>query len=264
MADPRTNEVATPRPAATVLLLRDGAGGIEVFMQVRHQDMKFASGALVFPGGRVDPEDHEVAANAALSPATAGLDPLAGALRVAAIRETFEESGVLLACPRGETALVSASWLRTLSVGTHGFAQMLNDAGLVLAADRLVHFAHWITPVYNPRRFDTHFFALQAPTDQLGVHDGIESTDSMWIAPHEAVAGSEAGRFKLVFATLMNLKRLDRSNTVAEALQAAARTKVVTVTPELVARGEGNIRQMRIPAQAGYGGEVFTVDLPSA
>jgi hypothetical protein len=78
------------------------------------------------------------------------------------------------------------------------------------------------------------------------------------------VAGAEAHRFKLVFATLMNLKRLDRSATVAEALDAAAHAKVVTVIPELVARGEGTIRQMRIPAEAGYGGEVFTIDLPSA
>ncbi len=87
---------------------------------------------------------------------------------------------------------------------------------------------------------------------------------SMWIAPRDVVAGSEAGRFKLVFATLMNLRRLDRYMTVAEALEAAARAKVVTVTPELVARGVGNIRQMRIPAEAGYGGELFTVDLPPA
>jgi 8-oxo-dGTP pyrophosphatase MutT (NUDIX family) len=258
------NEVATPRPAATVLLLRDGANGIEVFMQVRHRDLKFASGALVFPGGRVDPEDHALAADAALSPATAGLDRPGGALRVAAIRETFEESGVLLARPRGEAALVSAERLRNVSAGAHGFVQMLTDAGLVLAADLLVHFARWITPVHNPRRFDTHFFALAAPVDQLAAHDGTESVESMWIAPRDVVAGSEAGRFKLVFATLMNLRRLDRYMTVAEALEAAAHTKVVTVTPELVARGEGNIRQMRIPAEAGYGGEVFTVDLPPA
>jgi len=260
----RVSNIATPRPAATVLLLRDGAGGIEVFMQVRHQDMKFASGALVFPGGRVDPEDYVLASDAELSPATAGPDGLAGALRVAAIRETFEESGVLLARPRGETALISGERMRDLPPGTHGFAQMLTNARLVLAADLLVHFAHWITPVHNPRRFDTHFFALAAPLDQLGTHDGTESVESMWITPHEVVAGSEAGRFKLVFATLMNLKRLDRYSTVADALDAATHTAVVTVTPELVARGEGNIRQMRIPAEAGYGGEVFTVNLPPA
>ena len=268
-------EVATPRPASTVLLLRDrpnrsgpnrsgpNSGGIEVFMQVRHQDMKFASGALVFPGGRVDPEDHTLAANAELSPATAGLDPRAGALRIAAIRETFEESGVLLARPRGDANLISRDRLLRIAGGPD-FARMLADEDLVLAADLLVHFAHWITPVHNPRRFDTHFFALAAPTDQLAAHDGTESVESMWIAPRDVIAGSEAGRFKLVFATLMNLKRLDRYATVAEALEAAAHTPVVTVTPELVSRGEGNIRQMRIPAAAGYGGEVFTVDLPPA
>jgi 8-oxo-dGTP pyrophosphatase MutT (NUDIX family) len=261
-------EIAVPRPAATVLLLRDGAPGgatgIEVFMQVRHQDMKFASGALVFPGGRVDPEDYVLAADAVRSPATAGLDPLDGALRVAAIRETFEESGVLLARPRGAVGLVSGERLHGLAAGGHGFAAMLAEAELVLAADLLVHFAHWITPVHNPRRFDTHFFALAAPADQVGAHDGTESVESMWIAPRDVVAGSEAGRFKLVFATLMNLKRLDRYVSVAEALDAARRARVVTVTPLLVERGEGNVRRMRIPVEAGYGGEVFTVDLPPA
>lgn len=258
------NDIAVPHPASTVLLLRDSASGIEVFMQVRHRDMKFASGALVFPGGRVDSEDHALASDATLSPATVGLDPRAGALRVAAIRETFEESGVLLARRRGEMALITGDRLRGIAVGGRGFARMLADEGLVLAVDLLVHFAHWITPVHNPRRFDTHFFALAAPADQLAAHDGTESVESMWIAPREVVAGSEAGRFKLVFATLMNLKRLDRYGAVADALAAAARTPVVTVTPELVARGEGNIRRMRIPAEAGYGGEVFTVDLPPA
>jgi 8-oxo-dGTP pyrophosphatase MutT (NUDIX family) len=257
-------EIATPRPAATVLLLRDGSAGIEVFMQVRHQDMKFASGALVFPGGRVDPEDYAVATDAVRSPATVGLDALAGALRVAAIRETFEESGVLLARPRGAAELVSAARLRAIDATRRDFAQILADEDLVLAVDLLVHFAHWITPVHNPRRFDTHFFALAAPADQLGAHDGTESVESMWIAPRDVIAGSEAGRFKLVFATLMNLKRLDRHRTVAAALREAVDTPVVTVTPELVSRGEGNIRQMRIPAEAGYGGDLFTVDLPPA
>jgi 8-oxo-dGTP pyrophosphatase MutT (NUDIX family) len=257
-------EIAVPRPAATVLLLRDGATGIEVFMQVRHQDMKFAAGALVFPGGRVDPEDHTIAADATLSPATAGLDPLAGSLRVAAIRETYEESGVLLACPRGTSALLSAERLRTIDPRGRSFAQLLADEQLVLAVDLLVQFAHWITPIQNPRRFDTHFFAIAAPEDQLAAHDGAESVDSMWITPRDVIAGSEAGRFKLVFATLMNLRRLDRSATVEAALRAAAETPVVAVTPELVARGEGNIRQMRIPTEAGYGGDLFTVDLPPA
>jgi 8-oxo-dGTP pyrophosphatase MutT (NUDIX family) len=258
------NEIVTPRPAATVLLLRDSAAGIEVFMQVRHEDMAFAAGALVFPGGRVDPEDYALAADPALSPATACLDPLAGALRVAAIRETFEESGVLLACPHGESGLVCARRLAAIEAGGRPFARMIAEERLVLAVERLVPFAHWITPVHRPRRFDTHFFALAAPADQLAIHDGTESVESMWITPREAIAGCEAGRFKLVFPTMMNLKRLGRSAGVADALATAARTPVVTVIPQLLSQGEGNVREMRIPAEAGYGGEVFTVDLPSS
>jgi 8-oxo-dGTP pyrophosphatase MutT (NUDIX family) len=256
--------IAAPRPAATILLLRDGPDGVEVFMQVRRRDMAFAAGALVFPGGSVDPRDLAIAADPELSPATARLAPADGALRVAAIRETFEESGVLLAHPRGAPELVAAAHLRAIAGRDRPFADMLTAEGLALAVDRLVPFAHWITPVHNPRRFDTHFFAIAAPADQLAIHDGIESVESMWIVPRDAIAGSAAGRFKLVFATLMNLRRLDRYASTAEALAAAARTKVVTVTPELVGRGEGNIRHMRIPAEADYGGDLFTVDLPPA
>jgi 8-oxo-dGTP pyrophosphatase MutT (NUDIX family) len=261
---------ATARPAATVMLLRDGRAGIEVFMVVRHHAIDFASGALVFPGGRVEEADHDLAAGACPNPDGLGTEALA--FRIAAIRETFEECGVLLARPHGSNRLVDAGALHrleeqhraALNAGSIGFDAVLESERLVPAPDLLVHFAHWITPMHNPRRFDTHFFALAAPEDQLAAHDGTESVESMWIAPRDVMAGSAAGRFKLVFATLMNLKRLDRNATVVEALQAAARAKVVTVMPELVARGEGNIRQMRIPAEAGYGGEVFTVDLPPA
>jgi 8-oxo-dGTP pyrophosphatase MutT (NUDIX family) len=258
------SETVMPCPAATVLLLRDGASGIEVFMEVRHAAMTFASGALVFPGGRVDPQDHLLAANPTVSPATVGLAPLAGALRVAAIRETYEECGVLLARPHDETALLSVTRTHAIAARRRRFVDMLIEEGLALAADRLIHFAHWITPVHRPRRFDTHFFAIAAPQGQQAIHDGSESVASMWIAPRDAIAGTEAGHFKLVFATLMNLRRLDRYRNVAEALDAAARTPVVTVTPELVARGAGNVRQMRIPAEAGYGGHLFTMDLPPA
>lgn len=258
------SETVTPSPAATVLLLRDGAGGMEVFMEVRHAAMTFASGALVFPGGRVDPEDYMLAADPKISPATVGLAPQAGALRVAAIRETYEECGVLLARPHGANALLSATRTRAIAARRRPFVDMLVEEGLGLAADRLIHFAHWITPVHRPRRFDTHFFAIAAPEGQHADHDGSESVASMWITPRDAITGSEAGRFKLVFATLMNLRRLDRNRNVAEALDAAARTPVVTVTPELVACGADNVRQMRIPAEAGYGGNLFTTDLPPA
>ena len=107
------NHVA-PRPAATVLLLRDGADALEVFMVVRHHEIDFASGALVFPGGRVDTGDHVIAERPDLCPGPEGIDAMAMALRVAAIRETFEECGILLARPRGSERLIPAERLRDI------------------------------------------------------------------------------------------------------------------------------------------------------
>jgi 8-oxo-dGTP pyrophosphatase MutT (NUDIX family) len=260
-----------PRPAATVMLLRDGAAALEVFMVVRHDAIEFASGALVFPGGRVDTGDHEIAEVPELCPAPEGLDAMAMALRVAAIRETFEECGILLARPRGQEALIAAERLREieaslrapLCAGEVRFEDVLRSEALVLATDLLVPFAHWITPAHMPKRFDTQFFLAAAPPDQLGAHDGTESVDSVWISPADAMAGVESGRFKMVFPTHMNLRKLGRHGRVAEALAAARGSRVVTVQPEAL-RAEDGVRRLRIPAEADYGGEVFTVTLPPA
>jgi 8-oxo-dGTP pyrophosphatase MutT (NUDIX family) len=260
--------VAPPRLAATVLLLRDGEDGMEVFMVVRHHEIDFAAGALVFPGGRVDPGDHDIAADPALYPNADGHDGTA--LRVAAIRETFEECGVLLARPRGSGALVDALRLRAIEeahgaallAGTTSFAAMLNAEDLVLAPDQLVAFAHWITPVRISKRFDTHFFLAVAPDNQIAIHDGSESVDSTWISPRAAIAETEAGRYKLVFPTEMNLKKLGRHATTDEAIAAARASKVVTVLPEPVKAEENGIRYLRLPLEAGYGGEVFEVKNP--
>lgn len=266
-------EPVIPRLAATVLLLRDGAHGMEVFMQVRHDEIDFASGALVFPGGRVDPGDREIAARPALCRAADGLDTAALALRVAAIRETFEESGILLVRPRGSEGLVSADRLRELearhraSLG-HGnddaaFAGMLDQEALVAAADLLVPFAHWITPASQAKRYDTHFFLAAAPPDHVGVHDGREAVDSVWVTPDAGLAGVAAGTYKMVFPTHMNLTKLGRSRSTAAAFAAARAARIVTVqpTPE---RGVPGLRRLRIPAEADYGGDVFDVSLPSA
>lgn len=260
--------VAPPRLAATVLLLRDGEDGMEVFMVVRHHEIDFAAGALVFPGGRVDPGDHDIAADPALYPNADGHDGTA--LRVAAIRETFEECGVLLARPRGSGALVDALRLRAIEAahgaallaGTTSFAAMLNAEDLVLAPDQLVAFAHWITPVRISKRFDTHFFLAAAPADQIAIHDGSESVDSTWVSPHAAIAAYEAGRYKLVFPTEMNLKKLGRHATTDAAIAAARASKVVTVLPEPVKAEENGVRYLRLPLEAGYGGEVFEVKNP--
>ena len=257
------NQAVAVRPASTMLLLRDGAEGMEVFMVVRHHQIDFASGALVFPGGSVDADDHEIAKNAALYTGGAGLDALGVAFRIGAIRETFEECGILLAREKGSSAVVPAAHADAiadahrvaLNKGERKFSEILAKEGIVLALDMLVPFAHWITPLGVPKRFDTHFYIAAAPADQLGAHDGHESVDSVWVRPNDAVEGAKTGKFKLVFATERNLIKLGKQTTTASSLDAARNSGVVTVCPEVI-RGEKS-RQLKIPAEAGYDGSVF-------
>jgi 8-oxo-dGTP pyrophosphatase MutT (NUDIX family) len=261
-------EAVTPRPASTVLLLRDSAstkGEIEVFMMVRHYEIDFNSGALVFPGGSVDKGDQEVIANPSLYSGGEGLDARALSFRIAAIRETFEESGILLARPRGSRILVDAKRAaeieaahRTdLNDGKTTFPKVLTDNGMLLALDELVPYAHWITPEGMPKRFDTWFFLAAAPPEQLGGHDGKESTDSIWVSPREALAGGESGRFKLPFPTTRNLIKLGKQESVKAALDDARGKSIVTVMPVMTKLNGG--RQLRIPREAGYDGEAFEV-----
>ena len=176
-------EIAAPRPASTILLLRDSvAREIEVFMMVRHYEIDFNSGALVFPGGSVDKGDKEIIARRELYSGGEGLDEATLAFRIAAIRETFEESGILLARPRGSTTLVDArrageietAHRAALCESKTSFLSVLTETGMVLALDELVPYAHWITPEGMPKRFDTWFFLAAAPPEQLGAHDGKE------------------------------------------------------------------------------------------
>jgi 8-oxo-dGTP pyrophosphatase MutT (NUDIX family) len=260
-------EIVTPRPASTILLLRDAAAKteIEVFMMVRHYEIDFNSGALVFPGGSVDKGDREIIANPALYSGGEGLDEATLSFRIAAIRETFEESGILLARPQGVKALVDAKRAAeianasryALSEGKTAFLTVLKENGLVLALDELVPYAHWITPVGMQKRFDTWFFLAAAPHEQVGAHDGRESTDSIWLSPHEALAGGESGRFKLPFPTTRNLIKLGKQASVKAALQDSRGKPVVTVMPVMTSLNGG--RQLRIPLEAGYDGELFEV-----
>jgi 8-oxo-dGTP pyrophosphatase MutT (NUDIX family) len=270
-------DAAKARPASTILLLRDsagpagegaddkGRGEIEVFMMVRHYEIDFNSGALVFPGGAVDPGDHDIAGKSELYAGGEGLDAEALGFRIAAIRETFEESGILLAKPRGSTTLVDAKRAgeiealhrAALCEGKITFEKILTENGLSLALDDLVPYAHWITPEGMPKRFDTWFFLAAAPPDQAGAHDGKESTDSIWVSPREALAGGESGRFKLPFPTTRNLIKLGKHRTVRDALDGARGKAVVTVMPVMTKENGG--RQLRIPAEAGYDGVVFEV-----
>lgn len=260
-------DIVTPRPASTILLLRDAAARqeVEVFMMVRHYEIDFNSGALVFPGGSVDKGDKEIIARSELYAGGEGLDEATLSFRIAAIRETFEESGILLARPRGSTSLVDArrageietAHRTALCEGKIAFLDVLAEAGMVLALDELVPYAHWITPEGMPKRFDTWFFLAAAPPDQLGAHDGKESTDSIWVSPREAIEGGETGRFKLPFPTTRNLIKLGKQDRVGAALDDSRGQSIVTVTPVMVKTATG--RQLRIPREAGYDGELFDV-----
>jgi 8-oxo-dGTP pyrophosphatase MutT (NUDIX family) len=258
-----SNAAAKPvvaRPSATAVILRDGRNGIETFMVVRHQEIDFASGALVFPGGKVDPQD-SAEGWAEFAPfADAALDR---AFVVAAARETFEEAGLVLARRRGGQGLVSPDQAHRMAHEHRArlmenratFLDVIRGEDLVLATDLMVPFAHWITPEFAPKRFDTHFFLVAAPMDQAGSHDGSESVEGIWITPQQALLDTEAGKRTLVFATQMNLRKLARYRSVAEAVVATRSAPIVTVMPRVERTATG--RKLYIPAEAGYGGTEF-------
>ncbi|MCP5365909.1 MAG: NUDIX hydrolase [Hyphomicrobiales bacterium] len=239
-----------PVPAATIILLRDGIDfgrdGLEVLILEKAGGSHFAAGALVFPGGKVSAADRSHAGPAAD-------DPLA-ALRVAAVREMYEECGILLARRRGESDFLTADQVAACraAVPDHGVLEMAADRDLELATGDLVFFAHWITPPPRPRRFDTHFFIAPAPPRQTRTHaDAYEIVHAEWRRPGDILAEAEAGHVKLVLPTLMNLTKLTRWATVAEALAATRAARVVPVQPQLVETDEGSFR--RIPEEADYG-----------
>lgn len=251
---------ANPPPtklAATILMLREGAQGMEVFMVVRHQQIDFASGAIVFPGGKLAAGDSDPRVRTRAT----GLDGLSDeqcALRVGAIREAFEECGLLLARARGENTLLGAArvaelgtrYRQPLDRGELGMADLLEREDLVLACEELVPYAHWITPVFMPKRFDTWFYLARAPQDQAALHDGREAVDSVWIRPADAIAQAAAGTRTIVPATLVNVQKLGFSTTVDAALHAARTQPVVSVLPVLEQRADGTV--LKIPMEAGY------------
>lgn len=254
---PGPSAPAVPRRSATLLLLRDGqdaagAPAVQVLMLVRHAAMKFAAGALVFPGGSVDAADAAIAVDATLCPPGTGTADDA-ARRVAAIRETWEEAGILLADP-------PAAYASGRPPRGGDFAAMLRASGQVLASGALLPFAHWITPLPMPKRFDTMFFLARAPAGQIAEADGAESVSAEWFAPRDALAAA-AGGHPMVFATEMNLRLLARlGENVDAVLAAAAQRRIVTVLPEITRLAEG--RLMRIPEEAGYGGAEFLAKNP--
>lgn len=261
----KTKEPVTPVPASTLLLIRDGEEGLEVFMVQRHHQIEFATGALVFPGGKIDKDDYDPGIRVRCENAE-GLSELELAVRVGGIREAFEECGVLLAHDAGGTGLVPAQRL----LGLEHYRKALVDGGitmldflikenLVLLPQTLVPFAHWITPAIVPKRFDTYFFVIETPIDHIAVHDGHESVDSVWLSPAKVIEAADAGRFTVLFPTRQNVLKLGRAKSVAEALANAHASKIVTVLPQLHQGDKGPF--LKIPEEAGY--DVSIQPLPS-
>jgi 8-oxo-dGTP pyrophosphatase MutT (NUDIX family) len=257
--------VAVPRPAASVILVRDGELGPEVFMVERQKSARFVGGAHVFPGGRVDPEDADA------GELCVGLDDEAASRRlrvghgglahyVAAIRECFEEAGVLLAydtegrrldvvTPAVAAELEEAR--RALNAREIGFLDLARTRGWRLAVDRMHYWAHWITPESSPIRFDTRFFLTAVAPDQSAAHDEGELAGSEWVRPLIALRKAERGEWTIIFPTLKNLASLVAFATAAEAAEAAAkRGEIAALEPRVLRRPEGI--QVVLPGDEGW------------
>lgn len=213
-------------PASTVVLLRDSPSGLEAYVQRRHRGLRFAGGMYAFPGGRIDPADHELPDELWSGPdATAwgrrfGADPAqARAHVVGVVRELFEEAGVLLARPgRQDGRLPDEAARAALAAGQSSLADVLASCGLVLDAEGLTGWARWVTPRLEPRRFDAWFFLASVPDGQEPRVATEESHDGRWVRPSEAVAAVERGDLAMLPPTWWTLRQLADAPSVAAAL----------------------------------------------
>jgi 8-oxo-dGTP pyrophosphatase MutT (NUDIX family) len=257
------------RPASTVALLRDGIGGLDVFLVRRHHDMAFMGGAYVFPGGRVEASDRrpqwlafadDVAVAAAAMPDV----DLATAIgfHVAAVRETFEEAGVLLARYPGGVTLAPGDGAdlpaqrRALNAGTTDLLELFQEHRWRLEVTALAYVAHWVTPEIETHRFDTRFFLAALPTGQVPVHDATETTDGMWTRPADAIARCRGGTIVLPPPTWTTLRWLEALPDVASALAWAREKRVPRIEPGFVRRGDARIVTLpgdpTLPAVDGF------------
>ena len=251
------SQPVVPRPAATVLLLREGRDTVEVLVIRRHENLAFMGGMWVFPGGSVCSADAAPAAFAQIPASSqascARLGTLRGepigaseclALAVAGCRETFEETGVLLAsdaagqpCDNDLAARLQEQ-RRAIATQPELFAEVLRAENLFLRVERLVYWAHWITPSVVPRRFDTRFFLAAVPSDQTAVSDTTETVDHAWMSPAAIVAAASTGDMPVSHPTLYNLMELDASLQQHDALQgllsAESQRNVVAILPKMI------------------------------
>ncbi len=250
-------EPAAPRDAATVVVLREEDEEFSVFMVKRHKNSAFMGGAYVFPGGKLDAEDsapeilertsglsEQDAARALGEPA----DPQrAVGLYVAAVRETFEEAGVLLAEDVDIAALDKA---RATLEGGAPFARVIEGLGAVLDLTRLTPWTRWVTPVVEPRRYDARFFLARAPEGQLAAHDQRETTESAWLRPSEALARESRGEIQLPPPTMRSLEMLALFTDIDEVIREASERTPPVVEP--VFSDEGGKWSLLLPGAPGH------------
>ncbi len=236
---------ATPRPAATIVLLRDGAEGLEALLLQRHRSSRFVPGAWVFPGGRVDPADSGPPLYERIGGLTTRMTPEAP-FWVAALREAFEETGVLLARHVDGTWAADAASDRRVEALRHGLMDgsttlldVLEELDLALDAAGMVHIAHWITPVVEPRRYDTHFFAAALPDGKEARPDPREMTEAAWHTPRQALSRFHARELPMVFPTVKTLEALTGYTSVEHALAALRGIEIPRILPRLVRTATG-------------------------
>ena len=243
-------------PAATVLLLRDDPA-FEVLMVERHAQISFAGGALVFPGGRIDGGD----ADPAWRDHCAGFEDTPDeqvAARIAAIREAFEETGVLLARERGAEKFVGDDfarsvdhWRSEVEADDAKFLELIRQEDLILTGDALCLFARWAPPAATThRRYDTWFFAARTPPGQEAREDGNEATEAVWLSPQAALDARDRQDRKMIFPTVRNVELLNVSNSADEVFAFASKRKIEPVQPEVIER-DGQ-HYVSIPVGLGY------------
>jgi 8-oxo-dGTP pyrophosphatase MutT (NUDIX family) len=242
------------RDAATVMLLRDGPSGLEVFMLRRNLNSDFVGGAYVFPGGAIDNSDGEQAVEQycigrtdTMASRHLGIDQGGLAFWVGAIRESFEEAGLLFAAhPDGRPLEIDESncerftALRSkVDAGEIGLAAVCQQESIRLRVDEMHYWSRWVTPLGAPRRYDTRFFVGSAPTGQTPLHDDHEVIAHLWIAPMEALERHRAGEFELIFPTVRSLESLCGFATAVDAI-AHARTieHVDPIQPKIITDGQ--------------------------
>jgi len=245
-----TNKVKKPIDSASVLIIRDGEeharhGSLQILMARRHKNIKFAGGAYVFPGGKLEEADRFE------DDGTGDLPEDFRGFRYAALREVFEETGLVIGTKDGQPIdeatreMIDRRYRVAVLEKRISLSDFLEQAGISFG--QCYPFAHWITPEAYPVRYNTRFFLCVAPAGQLPGPDGHEITDLSWMYPMTLVEESDG---VLMFPTMMNLKMLGQAKSVSEALEVLAKRHIVTVTPEIITGDK--IRFRKIPDAAGY------------